>query len=397
MKIGIIGSGGAGLSCAIELKLAGFSPVVFSKGDLYDGKTASAQGGIQAALGEQDSWQDHFEDTLKAGNNKGKPELVELLTSKAAETIKWLDDLGVEFDRDGDRYQLSNAAGISRPRILSCGDKAGRGIAEALTRRVRELGIETRTNTAVVDLKREHGNFHLTLDEQGKKTEESFNVILIAAGGGLPKEKRAGVVHNGAVSPDSLDLAKSVGAKTVSPDLLQYHPTGIVEPKSLRRKRMPETIRGYGATLKNKAGVEFVDPLLTRNKISDAIVEECEAGNGVATEDGRVGVWLDTPLVDKLNGRGTFEKKFPTFFKLLIDEGHDPNHSPVLVYPVVHYSLGGIEINEKCETNITGLYAAGEATWGVHGDDRLMGNSLLDIFVFGRLAAQSIIDKYKAS
>ena len=129
--------------------------------------------------------------------------------------------------------------------------------------------------------------------------------------------------------------------------------------------------------------------MMTRKKLCDAIVEECEIGNGEKTKDGRIGVWLDTPQVDKINGSGYTAIHFSTLYNQMLKLGHDITKKRVLIYPIAHYTLGGIKIGPDCMTAVRGIFAAGEATWGVHGADRLMGNSLLEIFVFGRLAGQS--------
>ncbi|MCB1085946.1 MAG: FAD-binding protein [Verrucomicrobiae bacterium] len=222
--------------------------------------------------------------------------------------------------------------------------------------------------------------------------------VVLATGGAMPEERSAGLVEEGLANmPDGLDLAARLGARVVMPDLVQYHPTGILLPKALRRKRLPETMRGAGARFLNREGEAFVDPLLTRNDLTQAIIEECQKGLGVETDDGRQGVWLDTPRIDQVNGAGYLREHFPTFHALFLEHGHDLTVDPVLVFPILHYTLGGVEIGPHAETAVPGLFAAGETTWGVHGMERLMGNSLLDIFVFGRIAGRSAAAKALAA
>ena len=142
IDITIIGAGGAGLSAAIESVKAGAKVRVLTRGSLLDGKTANAQGGVQASVGKDDSPENHFEDTMKAGNNKSNPELARMLAYKARETVTWLEACGVEFDRDGEEYLISKAAGLSRPRILSCGDSAGKGIVAAVSQTAFDCGVK---------------------------------------------------------------------------------------------------------------------------------------------------------------------------------------------------------------------------------------------------------------
>ena len=149
------------------------------------------------------------------------------------------------------------------------------------------------------------------------------------------------------------------------------------------------TLRAAGAVLLNASGVPFTDPMITRGMLSDAIVRECAEGRGVATDDGRVGVWLTTSRVDGARGRGYLAKTYPVLYEKFLEAGHDIAARDVLVYPIVHYSLGGIRIDSNAATSVSGLFAAGESTYGVHGKERLMGNSLMDIFVFGRIAGRS--------
>jgi aspartate oxidase len=174
---------------------------------------------------------------------------------------------------------------------------------------------------------------------------------------------------------------------------VQYHPTGVILPSALRRVRLPETMRGNGAVLLDRHGEEFADSLMTRNALTQAIVEQCRIGNGVDTADGRRGVWLDTPRMDRLHGAGFTAERYPTFLQMFREQDHDLCTQPVLVYPVLHYSLGGVKLDERCETTVPGCFAAGEVTWGVHGKERLMGNSLLEIFVFGRIAGRNAAER----
>ena len=391
--IAIVGAGGAGLSAAIEATIAGVSVMVLTRGDLYDCKTARAQGGIQASVNKDDSPENHMRDTLAAGNQVANPELAKILAFRARDTVQWLEKHGVQFDQRDGEYLISKAAGLSHSRVLSCGDSAGRGIMDAISRTAADYKVPVREHSAVLKIQKSDGAF--LVDVCDVKNNQTYTIqagsVIIATGGVVAEEKKAGLVSEQEVTvkvPDGLALAEGLGAKIVSPELQQFHPTGVVMPELLRRKRIPETVRGDGAKLLNRHGEEFADPLMTRNELSQRIVDECRAGNGIETEDGRIGVWLDTPLVESLHGDGYIAKRYPNYYKMFLEQGHDLAKKRVLVYPIVHYSLGGIEIDVNAMTCVSGLFAAGETTWGVHGEDRLMGNSLLDIFVFGRIAGQ---------
>jgi len=172
-------------------------------------------------------------------------------------------------------------------------------------------------------------------------------------------------------------------------DSVQYHPTGSVFPEQIAGFLITEKIRGSGGQPLNKDGELFVFPREPRDVESSAIIRECvERKNGIKTPSERVGIWLDSPLIEMLHGDGYINKQFPAMHRQFIRYGIDITEEPMLIYPSLHYQNGGIEINEKCESNIPGLYVAGEASGGVHGRNRLMGNSVLDYNVFGRIAGE---------
>ena len=389
----VVGSGGAGCSAAITLADNGKTVLLLTRNDFLDSKTSRAQGGLQAPIFDGDSPELLFEDASKAGEYENVPVLTRILADNAADTIQWLISLGIKFDVDEDGEFLSRgAAGLSKPRVISCGDASGNRIMAPLQKQILSRPIEVSEFQTVYEIDRDENGFQVSTFNPKSNRESTFaaRTVILATGGAMPREKRAGLQSESLrVQPDSIMLAENIGLTTKNPELTQFHPTGIVLPKSLRRKPVPELVRTAGAELFNKDNLVFADSMLTRKKLCDAIVEECEAGRGVSTDDGRVGVWLDTPAVDKKHGSGYFKEKFFTLYSKMMAEGHDPTEKPILVYPIAHYTIGGIEIDENCSTNISGIFAAGEATWGVHGADRLMGNSLLEIFVFGQQAALS--------
>ncbi|HPQ71015.1 MAG TPA: FAD-binding protein, partial [bacterium] len=170
---------------------------------------------------------------------------------------------------------------------------------------------------------------------------------------------------------------------------VQYHPTGAVFPEQAEGLLITEKVRGFGANVVNIDGEQFVFEREPRDVEAASIIREClDVGKGVPTPTGKVGVWLDSPMIDALHGPGFVEREFPGKFILFKRYGIDISKQPMLIYPTLHYQNGGLVYNSNCETTIPGLFGAGEVAGGVHGENRLMGNSLLDVTVFGRIAGR---------
>jgi succinate dehydrogenase / fumarate reductase flavoprotein subunit/L-aspartate oxidase len=183
---------------------------------------------------------------------------------------------------------------------------------------------------------------------------------------------------------------------------VQYHPTGVVYPEQAEGILITEKFRGAGANVLNIDGEQFVFEREPRDVEAACIIRECsdDVGKGVPTPTGKRAVWLDSPMIDLLKGEGTVEREFPGKHILFKRYDIDISQVPMLIHPTLHYQNGGLDIESSCETNVPGLYAAGEVTGGVHGENRLMGNSLLDVIVFGRIAGRNASDyvkKYKES
>jgi succinate dehydrogenase/fumarate reductase flavoprotein subunit len=195
--------------------------------------------------------------------------------------------------------------------------------------------------------------------------------------------------HYGATA-DGIVLGYRAGVKLKFLHTVQYHPTGVVYPEQIEGILITEKFRGAGANVVNIDGEQFVYEREPRDVESAAFIREClERGKGVPTPTGKLGVWLDSPMIDILMGEGTVEKEFPGKFIMYHRFDIDIAREPMLVYPTLHYQNGGLEYNARGETSIPGLFIAGEVSGGVHGENRLMGNSLLDVLVFGRIAGGS--------
>jgi succinate dehydrogenase/fumarate reductase flavoprotein subunit len=391
----IIGGGGAGCAAAITALQKGSSSIISTKLRIGDANSMMSQGGMQAAVKEQDSPTRHYLDAIGGGHFENKPELVEALTHDAPEVVKWLEDLGVVWDKleDGS-FQALHGGGTSRKRMLSCRDYTGAII-------MRTLMDEVRNHPDKIEVLEFMPIIELLLDENGKcaggilyniETEEYFTVkaksTIIATGGyGRLHIRGFDTTNHYGATGDGLIMAYRAGAHLMYMDSVQYHPTGSVFPEQIAGFLITEKIRGAGGQPLNKDGELFVFPREPRDVESSAIIRECvEKNNGIKTPSGRVGIWLDSPLIEMLQGKGYINHQFPAMHRQFIRYGIDITKEPMLIYPSLHYQNGGIEINENCETNIPGLYVAGEASGGVHGRNRLMGNSVLDYNVFGRRA-----------
>jgi succinate dehydrogenase/fumarate reductase flavoprotein subunit len=391
----IIGGGGGGTAAAIIAMQKGAKSIVATKLRLGDANSMMSQGGMQAAVTPQDSPTRHYLDAMGGGHFDNKPELVRALTEDGPDVVRWLEELGVVWDKNEDgSMQVLHGGGTSRKRMHSCRDYTGAII-------LRTLMDEVRNHPDKITVLEFMPVVELIMDNKGQcaggilynlETEEYFTIkakaTIIATGGYGRLHIRAfdTTNHYGATG-DGLVIAYRAGAKLLYMDSVQYHPTGSVFPEQIAGFLITEKIRGAGGQPLNKSGELFVFPREPRDVESSAIIRECvERKNGIETPSGRVGVWLDSPLIEMLQGEGYINKQFPAMHRQFIRYGIDITEEPMLVYPSLHYQNGGIEINAKCETNIPGLYVAGEASGGVHGRNRLMGNSVLDYNVFGRRA-----------
>lgn len=393
----IVGGGGAGCAAAIEAREKGAKSVISTKLRLGDANSMMSQGGMQAAVTEKDSPTIHYLDALGGGHFDNKPELVRALTEDGPEVVQWLEDLGVVWDKnpDGSMYVL-HGGGTSRKRMHSCRDYTGAII-------MRTLMDEVRNHPDDITILEFMPTIELILDQNGKcaggvlynmETEEYFTVrakaVIIATGGyGRLHIRGFDTTNHYGATGDGLVMAYRAGAKLLYMDSVQYHPTGAVFPEQIGGFLITEKIRGAGGQPLNKFGELFVWPREPRDVESAAFIREClERHNGIQTPSGRWGVWLDSPLIDIIQGDGYINKNFPAMYRQFIRYNIDITKEPMLVYPSLHYQNGGVEINDRCETNVKGLYVAGEASGGVHGRNRLMGNSVLDYNVFGRRAGK---------
>lgn len=397
----IIGGGGAGASAAIEADNNGASTMIVTKLRIGDANTMMAEGGIQAADKPNDSPAQHYIDAFGGGHFAAKPELLYKLVNDAPEAIQWLNNLGVEFDKEPDGTMITtHGGGTSRKRMHAAKDYSGAEIMRTLRDEVQNRQIPIVDFTSAIELIKDEDGKIAGAVLMNMETEEILiakaKTVIIATGGagrlhyqGFPTSN-----HYGATA-DGLVLGYRAGAKLLYADTLQYHPTGAAYPEQIFGALVTEKVRSLGAKLINVDGEAFMHPLETRDVSAASIIRECSTnGKGVHTDDG-VGVWLDTPMIELKNGEGTIEKRIPAMMRMFAKYGIDIRTEPILVYPTLHYQNGGLDISANGMTGVENLYVAGEAVGGIHGRNRLMGNSLLDIIVFGRNAGKNASEKAK--
>ncbi len=397
----IIGGGGAGASAAIEAHKNGAKVTIVTKLRIGDANTMMAEGGIQAADKPNDSPAVHYLDAFGGGHFAAKPELLYKLVNDAPDAIAWLNDLGVEFDKSPDGTMITtHGGGTSRKRMHAARDYTGAEIMRTLRDEVFNLGIEVIDFTSAVELiLDDNGNCAgavlMNMETGELKIARAKTVILATGGAGRLHYQGFPTSNHYGATADGLVLGYRAGAKLLYADTLQYHPTGAAYPEQIFGALVTEKVRSLGAKLVNKNGEVFMHPLETRDVSAASIIRECsDRDNGIETSDG-VGVWLDTPMIELKNGEGTIERRIPAMLRMFGKYGIDIRKEPILVYPTLHYQNGGLDITADGMTCVENLYAAGEVVGGIHGRNRLMGNSLLDVIVFGRNAGRSASEKSK--
>ena len=389
----IIGGGGGGCAAAITAMQNGIKPLISTKLRLGDSNSMMSQGGMQAAVSAKDSPTRHFLDAMGGGHFENKTGLVRALTEDGPDIVNWLEEMGVVWDKNEDSsFQKLHGGGTSRKRMLSCRDYTGAII-------MRTLMDEVRNHHEEIQILEFTPTIELLMDKEGRctggilynlETEEYFVVkakaTIIATGGyGRLHIRGFDTTNHYGATGDGLMIAYRAGAKLMYMDSVQYHPTGAVFPEQIKGFLITEKIRATGGQPVNSDGELFVFPREPRDVESSSFIRECTLNNkGVESPSGTYGIWLDSPLIDMINGKGYIKKQFPAMLRQFLRYEIDIRKDPMLVFPTLHYQNGGIEINEKGETNIKGLYVAGEVSGGVHGRNRLMGNSVLDYNVFGR-------------
>ena len=388
----IIGAGGAGLRSAIEALAQGASVGVVCKSLLGKAHTVMAEGGIAAAMANvdrKDDWRTHFRDTMRGGKFLNNWRMAQIHAQEAPERVRELEQWGALFDRTDDGNILQRAfGGHTFKRLCHVGDRTGLEMIRTLQDRGVHLGIDVYMECAITRLltndNRVTGAFGYWR-ENGRFIVFKAKSIVIATGG-IGKAWRI-TSNSWEYTGDGMALAYDVGAELMDMEFVQFHPTGMVWPPGVQGILVTEAVRGEGGVLRNKDGERFMeryDPekldLSTRDVVARAIYTEAKEGRG--TEHG--GAYLDISH----KPAEYVKKKLPSMyhqFRELADV--DITKGPMEVGPTCHYMMGGIRVDaETAQTNVPGLFAAGEAAAGLHGANRLGGNSLSDLLVFGRRA-----------
>jgi len=381
----VIGSGAAGLAAALSARRSGARVALATKGSVQSCNSAKAQGGIQAAVGRDDSPSQHAADVWRSSHETANVELVDVLTSEAPSAIAWLEELGVGFTRDeGGGYRLARCGGASAHRLLQVGDRTGLAVTAALRAAAEGEGVTFFPKAPLNELEPGENGWRARCNGHALAAA----AVVLAAGGRCfaeAAERGELTTNHPHATGEVMRLALGLGAEARDLDALQYHPNGGVWPESLQGYSIPETTRAYGAVLLNADGEEFCDSLAPRDEVSQAIFEEVAKGKGVQAPNGHPAVWLDTTRIPERDA----ELSLPYMLRRYRSAGVDPLRRPILTYPVLHYQNGGLVIDTDARTTLEGLHACGEIAGGTHGRNRMMGNSLLECLVFGRRAGRA--------
>lgn len=389
----VIGGGGAGCAAALLAHENDANVLLATKLRTGDANTNMAQGGIQAADKPHDSPAIHYLDVIGGGRFANDPALVRALTMDAPGVIKWLEDLGTMLDKEPDGTLVEiHGGGTSRKRMHSARDYSGGEIMKTLRDEARNRAIPVVEFAPAVELLTA-GSTCTGAILYNMETEELLIVraktTIIATGGSgrLHVQEFPTTNHYGATG-DGLVLGYRAGVPITFMDTIQYHPTGAAYPEQIVGLLVTEKVRGLGAHLVNKEGNRYINELETRDVNAAGLIRECKARKrGVTTLSGQPGIWLDSPVIEIIHGDGTIQRQLPAMYRQYSRFGIDMAKEPILVYPTQHYQNGGLKIDQWGQAEgVANLYIAGEPTGGIHGRNRLMGNSLLGILVFGRRA-----------
>lgn len=381
----IVGCGVAGLYCALNLP-KDKSIVIVTKSEASESDSFLAQGGICVLRDEKD-YESFFNDTMRAGHYENNPESVDIMIRSSQMVIKELVSFGVSFEKNGEEFAYTREGAHSRARILFHEDETGKEITSHLLETVRRRSnITLIENFTMVDLICDDNVCKGIIghNSEGRYTAITSDYTVLATGGiGGLFEHSTNYRH---LTGDALALALKYGIRLQNIDYIQIHPTTLFSKKSGREFLISESVRGEGAILLNSKGERFVDELLPRDVVANAIFEEMK-------KEGSEHVWLSlAPIPER-----KIVTHFPNICQRCLEEGYDVTKEPIPVVPSQHYFMGGIDVDKHSKSSMERLYAVGEtACNGVHGRNRLASNSLLESLVFAKRAAEHITSNYDA-
>lgn len=389
----IVGTGVGGLFAALNLP-EDLRVVMLTKSDAESSDSFLAQGGI-CVLRDEEDYDGYFEDTMRAGHYENRKESVDIMLRGSRDVIRDLVNFGVEFAKEDGEFVYTREGAHSRPRILFHEDITGREITGKLLARVRERkNITVYEYTEMTDIIEKDGICRgvaarrvmdtaegpaLTGTDEGKEFRILARDTVLATGGiGGCYRHSTNFPH---LTGDAVEIAKRHNIRLENLDYVQFHPTTLYSKKPGRRFLISESVRGEGAVLYNKKKERFVNELLPRDVVADAIRRQM-------AEDGTDYVWLSMEHIDK----ETILKHFPHIYEHCLEEGYDVTRECIPVVPAQHYFMGGIWVDADSKSSMENLYAVGETSCnGVHGANRLASNSLLESLVFAKRAAEKII------
>ena len=421
----VIGAGGAGLRAAVEASSAGVSVGLVCKSLLGKAHTVMAEGGMAAALGnvdDRDGWETHFADTMRGGQYLNSWRMAELHAQQAPDRVRELESWGAVFDRTADgRILQRNFGGHKYPRLAHVGDRTGLEMIRTLQDHGIHQGIDVHMECTVVELLREGDRVAgaFAYDRERGRFRVFKAKAIVLASGGIGRAFKV-TSNSWEYTGDGHALAYRAGAELIDMEFIQFHPTGMVWPPSVKGILVTEGVRGEGGVLRNSEGNRFMfddipelykhqtadneeegwrytqgdkearrpPELLTRDHVARCIVREIKEGRGSP----HGGVFLDISWIKERlpNGAERIKRKLPSMyhqFKQLA--AIDITETPMEVGPTTHYVMGGVRVDPDTQmSTVPGLFAAGECAAGLHGANRLGGNSLSDLLVFGRLAGE---------
>ncbi|MDO4941429.1 MAG: L-aspartate oxidase [Lachnospiraceae bacterium] len=378
----IVGTGAAGLFCALHLPKS-MDVLMITKDDAELSDSYLAQGGI-STLRDKEDYESYYEDTMKAGHYENKAESVEIMIKSSPKIIRELIGYGVDFDKNGEEIAFTREGGHSKFRIMHHKDITGKEITSKLYERVKECkNITILEYTMMIDVIEDHGGCCgiVVYEPDGRiDTYYSKNVVLATGGVGGLFPNSTNFNH---LTADSLAIAIKHHIALENINYIQIHPTTLYSKKPGRRFLISESVRGEGAVLLNKKGERFVDELLPRDIVTEAIRKQMR-------EDQSDHVYMSVKHMD----REELLRHFPNIYERCLEEGYDMTKDLIPVTPSQHYFMGGIQVDKNSATSMPYLYAVGETSCnGVHGKNRLASNSLLEALVFAERAAKHIVEE----